>query len=302
MNTLPFLAMICLAGNGGLSQTPEPLRISVDVNLVVLHPTARDGKGHFASDLRAQDFEIYEDGVRQTIQLFQHEDVPVTVGLLVDHSTSMRPKLTEVIAAARTFVQASSPDDQMFVVNFNEKVMLGIPDAVGFTNNSAELERAIFRMPARGMTALYDAVAVAQERLLAGTRDKKVLIVISDGGDNASAHSLAEVLKIAARSSALIYTIGIFAPEDEDKNPEVLRRLAGTTGGDAFFPDKLDDVVGICDHIARDIRQQYTLGYVSNNAVKPGVYRSIRVVARSAGNGKLVVRTRSGYIAAKAEK
>lgn len=302
MNTLPLLAMICLAGNGGSSQIPEPLRISVDVNLVVLHPTVRDGKGQFASDLRAQDFEIYEDGVRQTIQLFQHEDVPVTVGLLVDHSSSMRPKLAEVIAAARTFVQSSSPDDQIFVVDFNERVMLGLPDAVGFTNNSAELEHAIFRMPAQGMTALYDAVAAAQEKLLAGTRDKKVLIVISDGGDNASAHSLSELLKIAARSNALIYTIGIFAPEDEDKNPKVLARLAGTTGGDAFFPDKLEDVVAICDHIARDIRHQYTLGYVSSNAVKPGVYRSIRVVARSAGDRKLVVRTRSGYIAGEAGK
>ncbi len=302
MNAAPFLAMICLAGNGGSSQIPEPLRISVDVNLVVLHPTVRDRKGQFASDLRAQDFEIYEDGVRQTIRLFQHEDIPVTVGLLVDHSSSMGHKLDEVVAAARTFIHSSSPEDQMFVVNFNEKVMLGLPDAVDFTDNSAELERAIFRMPAQGMTALYDAVLRGQEQLQAGSRDKKVLIVISDGGDNASTHSLTQVLKIAERSSALIYTIGIFDPDDDDKNPDVLRRLAGATGGDAFLPDKLEDVVAICERIARDIRHQYTLGYVSSNAAKPGGYRSIRVVARSAGNGKLVVRTRSGYMAGKAEK
>ena len=252
--------------------------------------------------MQARNFEVYEDGVRQTIKLFQHEDVPVTVGLLVDHSSSMRHKLAEVVAAARTFIQSSSPEDQMFVVNFNEKVTMGLPEAVGFTDSSAELERAIFRTPAGGMTALYDAVAVAQQKLQAGTHDKKVLIVISDGGDNASAHSLAEVLKIAERSSALIYTIGIFDPDDEDKNPDVLRRLARATGGDAFLPDKLDDVVAICERIARDIRHQYTLGYISSNAAKPAVYRSIRVVARSAGNGKLVVRTRSGYIAGKAEK
>ncbi len=302
MNAVPLLAMICLAGNGGLSQIPESLRISVDVNLVVLHPTVRDRKGQFASDLRAQDFEIYEDGVRQTIRLFQHEDIPVTVGLLVDHSSSMGHKLDEVVAAARTFIHSSSPEDQMFVINFNEKVMPGLPDAVGFTDNSAELERAIFRMPAQGMTALYDAVLRGQEQLQAGSRDKKVLIVISDGGDNASTHSLTQVLKIAERSSALIYTIGIFDPDDDDKNPDVLRRLAGATGGDAFLPDKLEDVVAICERIARDIRHQYTLGYVSSNAAKPGGYRSIRVVARSAGNGKLVVRTRSGYMAGKAEK
>jgi Ca-activated chloride channel family protein len=298
MNAFPFLAMICLAGNGG-SQTPEAFRISVDVDLVVLHPTVRDAKGRFASDLRAQDFEVYEDGIRQTIQLFRHEDIAVTVGLLVDHSSSMGHKLEEVVAAARTFVHSSSPEDQMFVVNFNEKVMLGLPNA-SFSNNSAELERAIFRMPAQGMTALYDAILRGQEQLQAGSRDKKVLIVISDGGDNASTHSLAEVLKISQRSSALIYTIGIFDPDDDDKNPDVLRRLAEATGGDPFLPDKLEDVVAICERIARDIRQQYTLGYISNVA-KPGGYRSIRVVARSARNGKLVVRTRSGYIA-KAEK
>ena len=152
------------------------------------------------------------------------------------------------------------------------------------------------------MTALYDAVALAQERLQAGTHEKKVLIVISDGGYIASTRSLPEVLKIAERSSALIYTIGIFDPDDEDKNPDVLRRLAGATGGDVFLPRKFDDVVAICEHIARDLRHQYTLGYVSSNAAKSGAYRSIRVVARSAAAGKLVVRTRSGYIPGKAGK
>jgi len=300
MKAFPFLAIICLAGNGW-SQTSEGFRISVDVNLVVLHPTVRDGKGQFASDLRAQDFEVYEDGVRQTIQLFRHEDIPVTVGLLVDHSSSMGHKLEEVVAAARTFVHSSSPEDQMFVVNFNEKVMLGLPNA-GFSDNSVELERAMFRMPAQGMTALYDAVLRGQAQLQAGSRDKKVLIVISDGGDNASTHSLSQVLEIAERSSALIYTIGIFDQEDEDKNPDVLRRLARATGGDAFFPDKPKEVVAVCERIARDIRHQYTLGYVSSNVAKTAGYRSIRVVARSAGNSKLVVRTRAGYIAAKAEE
>ncbi len=301
MNSLRFVALLCLAGNG-LPQTPESFRISVDVNLVVLHPTVRDGKGQFVSDLRAQDFYVYEDGVRQNIRLFQHEDVPVTVGLLVDHSSSMLGKLDDVSAAARTFVRSSSPEDQMFVVNFNEKVTLGLPDTVPFTDNSVELERAIAGTLAGGMTALYDAVAVAEERLQAGSRDKKVLIVISDGGDNASTHRWTEVLKTAERSSALIYTIGIFGPDDPDRNPDVLRRLAGATGGDAFRPGKLDDVVAICEGIARDIRHQYTLGYLSSNAAKPGAHRSIRVVAQSPGKGKLVVRTRSGYIAGKAEK
>src|SRR5579872_6284964 len=256
--------MSSLTGDGR-SQTSEAFRISVNVNLVVLHPTVTGHKGEFVSNLREQDFEVYEDGVRQSIKLFRHEDIPVTVGLVVDHSSSMRHKLVEVIAAARAFVGISSPDDQMFVVNFNEKVALGLPDAISFTDSSAELERAISRTPAVGMTALYDAIVKAQGRLEAGSWDKKVLIVISDGGDNASKHTMADVLKIAERSSALVYTIGIFDPDSQDKNLDVLRHLARATGGDALFPAKLEEVVANCERIAYDIRHQYTLGYVSNN-------------------------------------
>jgi VWFA-related protein len=259
---------------------------------------ARDRKGLFVSDLGQQDFEVYEDGVRQSIRLFRHEDIPVTVGLVVDHSGSMRRKLAEVIVAARTFVHASSSADQMFVVNFNEKVTLGLPDEIPLTNRSDDLARAISNTPAIGRTALYDAVIEAQERLQAGSIDKKVLIVISDGGDNASRHSLAEALKMSEQSSALVYTIGIFDEDDRDKNLQVLKRLAQATGGEAFFPGQLSEVVAICERIARDIRHQYTLGYVSSSAARPGAYRKIRVVARATGKGRLYVRTRSGYIAA----
>jgi len=133
--------------------------------------------------------------------------------------------------------------------------------------------------------------------LEAGSRDKKVLIVISDGGDNASAHSLAEVLSMAEQSSALVYTIGIFDDEDPDRNPTVLKRLAQATGGEAFLPAEPNQVVTVCERIARDIRNQYTLGYVSSNIARPGTYRAVRVIAKATGNGKLPVRTRSGYIA-----
>ncbi len=275
----------------------DSYRITVNVDLVVLNATVRYRKGGFASDLREQDFEVYEDGVRQSIRLFRHEDVPVTVGLVVDHSGSMRRKLTEVIAAARTFVQSSHPEDRMFVVNFNERVTLGLPDATPFTNRSDLLEAAISNTPALGMTALYDAIVEAQKRLHAATTEKKVLIVISDGGDNASAHSLAEVLKMAGQSSALVYTIGIFDEEDPDRNPEMLRRLARATGGEAYIPGPFDGLAAICERIAREIRHQYTLGYVSSTAAQPGAYRAIRVTARAPGKGNLAVRNRSGYIA-----
>jgi VWFA-related protein len=301
---LPLLLLIAAVGVAE-PQSPPPLeaqgppayQISVNVDLVVLNAIVRDGKGRFASDLREQDFEVYENGLRQTIRLFRHEDIPVTVGLVVDHSGSMRPKIADVIAAARTFVQSSSPDDQMFVVNFNEKVTLGLPDNLPFSNRPEDLGSAIANTPTRGMTALYDAVFEARNRLQTGGPEKKVLVVISDGGDNASAHTLADVLKMAGRSTTLVYTIGIFDESDPDRNPDVLRRLAGVTGGEAFFPSEYSEVVAICQRIARDIRHQYTIGYHSTSAALPGAYLSIHVAAGAPGHGKLSVRARSGYIA-----
>jgi Ca-activated chloride channel family protein len=300
---LPVLLLIVLVGYAGHQAPPArqdhdsgSFRISMDVALVVLHATVSDRQGGFVSNLREQDFQVYEDGVPQRIRLFRHEDIPVTVGLVVDHSGSMRPKLAEVAAAARTFVRFSNREDQMFVVNFNENVTLGLPDAIRFTDSSAELELAIANAPTTGMTALYAAIAKALEQLQAGSRDKKVLIVVSDGGDNASAQSLAQVMNLANQSSAVVYSIGLFDTDDPDRSPRVLNQLAHATGGEAFFPGQLSAVVAICERIARDIRNQYTIGYVPTNAARNGAYRAIRVVARATGNSTLFVRTRTGYI------
>ena len=308
MTGTPWWALLLVVLGGDAGPQVQPVskgqdddsgyyRVSVDVDLVVLHATVSEQHGGFVSGLREQDFQVYEDGVPQRIRLFRHEDIPVTVGLVVDHSGSMRTKLAEVAAAARTFVQFSHREDQMFVVNFNENVTLGLPDAIRFTDSSAELERAIANAPAMGMTALYDAIAKALEQLQAGSRDKKVLIVVSDGGDNASAQRLAQVMDSANQSSAVIYTIGLFDINDPDRNPKVLNRLAHATGGEAFFPGHLSEVVAICERIARDIRNQYTIGYIPTNAARNGAYRAIRVLARATGNNSLSVRTRAGYIA-----
>jgi Ca-activated chloride channel family protein len=271
-------------------------RIAVDVNLVLLPIAVHDRQGRYVSDLHEQDFEVYEDRVSQRIKLFRHEDIPVIAGLLIDHSGSMRTKLAQVTAGARAFVQFSNPLDQMFVVNFNEKVSLGLPQGMPFSDNVNELGWAIWKAPAEGQTALYDAMNEALQRLQTGSRDKKVLVVISDGADNASAHRLAQVLKLAEQSGAIVYTVGLFEPDDQDANPKVLSRLAKATGGESFFPGKLSAVVEICESIAHDIRNQYTIGYLSD-AAPNGAYRTIRVVARTPGQGKLVVRTRAGYIA-----
>jgi Ca-activated chloride channel family protein len=301
---LPVLFLSLLVGHvypqaapAGPDRDPGSFRISVDVALVVLHATVTGRQGGFVSDLAEHDFSVFEDGKPQSIRLFKDEDVPVTVGLVVDQSTSMRPKLAEVSAAARSFVRSSNPDDEMFVVNFNEHAWLGLPGAIRFTNNTVALGNAITTRPPGGQTALYDAIAKALDGLQAGSRDKKVLIVVSDGGDNVSKHTLAQVMKLAALSSAIVYTIGVFDEDDPDSNPGVLRRLAQATGGEAFFPGQLSEVVSICERIAQDIRHQYTIGYVPINPARNGAYRAIRVVARQKGGAGLSVRTRTGYIA-----
>jgi VWFA-related protein len=246
-------------------------------------------------ELKRDDFTVFEDGKPQVIRLFRHEDTPVTVGLVIDHSSSMREKLADVTAAARTFVQSSNPDDRMFVVNFNEKVSLGLPPGVRFSDNSDQLAGSIWGAPAAGRTALYDAIAEALKRLQESTHDKKVLVVVSDGGDNASTTDLDRVLKLTEQSNAMIYTIGIFESDDPDKNPAVLRRLAKESGGEAFFPDELKETAAICRRIARDIRDQYTIGYSSTNVTPNGSYHKVKLTAREKDNEKLFVRTRPGY-------
>ena len=293
------LAQVAKPGRG-TQQGAEPgeFQISVDVALVVLEATIRDHEGHAVPNLKREDFEVFEDGRPQPIRLFRHEDTPVAVGLVIDHSGSMREKLAEVTAGARAFVRSSNSRDRMFVVNFNEKVSQGLPLGVRFSDNVEQLGAAVGGHPAVGTTALYDAIIEGMTRLQEGGREKKVLIVISDGGDNASKAPLDRVLKMAEQSNAVIYSIGIFDPDDPDGKPGVLRRLSRETGGQAFFPSQLTEAVEICERIARDIRDQYTIGYSSVSEKRDGTYHKIRLTARSKTSGRLTVRTRAGYSAA----
>lgn len=295
-----LLFLIALNGRAQHPTPPvvehEPFRISMNVDLVLLEATVRNRNGRVATGLLKKHFAVYEDGVLQSIRLFRHEDVPVRVGLVVDHSGSMRQKIAEVVAGARSFVKFSNPEDEMFVINFNEHVTLGSGGAIRFATRSDELEYAISNSPTTGKTALYDAITKALERLKAGKKDKKVLIVISDGGDNASKQTLPELLKLAEQSGALIYTIGVFDETDRDRNPGVLRSFARTTGGEAFVPKETSEVVAICEQIAREIRSQYTIGYFSSKPGTSGSRHSIRVQAKDVDGKKLIVRTRAGYI------
>jgi VWFA-related protein len=269
--------------------------LKVSANLVILSATVLDHHNALVSGLDKDNFQVFEDHVPQPIKHFSHEDIPVAVGLVIDNSGSMGPKRADVIDAALLFASSSNPRDQMFVVNFNEHVSYGLPADIPFTDRQDQLRRALVAIHTIGETALYDAIATALDHLKKGRCDKKVLIVISDGGDNASKLSLAQVVEMAKASDAIIYTIGIFDERDGDQNPGVLNRFAKETGGEAFLPESSNEIASICEKIARDIRNQYTLAYAPSILKQDGEYRVIDVKVSARGHGRLSVRTRTGY-------
>ncbi len=280
-------------------QKRDEYTIRKDVQLVVLHATVVDERGRFVPGLLQEHFRVYEDKVEQKLSLFRREDIPVTVGLVIDNSGSMRDKRDKVNAAALTFVKTSNPEDEVFVVNFNDDFYLDLDK--DFTNDTGELTEALERIDSRGSTALYDAVIGSLDHLKKGHRDKKVLLVVTDGEDNASRKSLEIAMKEAQQSEAVIYGIGILG-KDNDRSAKKARRalsaLTQATGGLSFFPEGLEDVEAICTQIAHDIRNQYTLGYYPTNGVRDGRFRAVQVDIRGPRRlGRLSARTRSGYFA-----
>jgi Ca-activated chloride channel homolog len=294
---ITILGYGCLAGSLGAQPAPldqAPSVIRYDVNLTVLHATVMDHAGRIVPGLAKRDFQLFVDGAQKPITMFEPEDAPVAAGIVVDNSASMINKRTEVIAAALAFARASNPQDQMFVVHFNGQVRMGLPEEKPFTASIPELEQALGRLSAGGTTSLYDAVALAVRHCQQSKLERKVLLVISDGGDNSSKLGLEDVLKLAQSSGITIYCIGIYDETDRDRNPRVLSQIADVTGGKAHFPPELDAVTGACVKIARDIRQQYTLGFAGN---EDGHYHTIKVIAQLEGSGPLEVRTRDAYFA-----
>jgi Ca-activated chloride channel family protein len=283
-------------------QSPD-YAIKKDVSLVVLHVSVVNDRGQFVPGLKEGDFRVAEDKVDQKISVFSQEDVPVSMGLVIDNSGSMRDKRPQVNAAALTLVKTSNPQDEAFVVNFNDDFYL---DTVhDFTNDITEMKDALERIDARGSTALYDAVIGSLDHLKKAAKDKKVLLVVTDGVDNSSRRSLANAVQEAQRSDALIYSIGIFSDDDIKHNRGDMKKarraltdLATSTGGLAFFPENVSDTESICGQIARDIRNQYTVAYYPTNTARDGTYRTVQInVAPQRGSGKLQVRTRLGYYA-----
>jgi Ca-activated chloride channel family protein len=284
-------------------QHPAGTRLKSTVDLVALHVTVTDKKGGLITTLNKNNFEIYENKVRQDISLFSRADIPVSAGLVIDNSGSMREKRAQVNAAAMTFVKTSNPQDEMFVVNFSDEYYLDTPGE--FTNSQKAMEEAMSRINTHGSTALYDALVGSLNHLKKGHRDKRVLLLVTDGWDDASRLTFPDAIRAAQKSDAAIYAIGVFSQDDRQHekrmvrhSTKVLKELAEATGGRAYFPVDLSQVTPICEYVAREIRSQYTIGYYPTNMAQDGTFRTVDVkVIPPKGIGKLDVLTRAGYYA-----
>jgi VWFA-related protein len=308
--TAPILAGVALAGAALLFAQQKPPTppaapkddtgdavFTADTRLVPLNVTVTDKAGHLIPGLPRSAFQVFESGVLQQIKDFKGEDVPVSLGLIVDNSGSMREKRQSVESAALALVRDSNPQDEVFVVNFNDEPYL---DA-DFTSDIKLMEQGLTKIDSRGGTAMRDAIHVSVEHLnKRAKRDKKVILVITDGNDNASSETLTNVVKEAQQADVLIYAIGLLS-EEEKKEAAAAKRalesLTTSTGGQSFYPKEVSEVERIAHEVAHDIRSQYTITYTPTNQSLDGSFRAIKVLVKAAGNP--IARTRQGYYATK---
>src|SRR5205809_844189 len=311
-----LVCAVCLFAPPALAQIPVPSSpppppgqdanagkqgssIKVDVNLVVLHTTVLDDRQRFAEGLQSENVRVFEDKVEQKLAVFKREDVPVSMGLVIDNSGSMRDKRPRVNEAAITLVEASNPQDEAFVVNFNDDFYLDLD--TDFTSSVPELKEALERIDSRGSTALYDAIVGSIDHLKKAGRDKHVLLIVTDGEDNSSHFTLEKTIHEIQKTDTVIYTIGLLSQESKKsakKARRALEDIARASGGVSYFPENVEDVHNIRQQVAHDIRNQYTLAYYPTNTRRDGTFRSVTVeVTPPRGRGKLVARTRNGYYA-----
>jgi Ca-activated chloride channel homolog len=275
---------------GAILQAPS---FHAETRLVVLHVSVRTARGEVVTTLDRDAFTVYENGRRQPVSIFRRDDIPVSVGLLIDNSGSMRAARLRVEAAALAFANASHPDDELFVVNFADKARLDVP----FTSDRTVLDRSIARVDAVGGTAMRDAVEVAETYLHdCGKMDRRALLIITDGNDNASTVSLDRIARAAEQREIVIYAIGVFGHEDPaaaNRARKALDHLTERSGGLSYYPSSLDQVQAVALDMAHQIRHQYTVAYAPIDQRLDGSYRTLRV--KVSGPDRYVVRTRAGY-------
>ena len=266
-------------------------------DLVVLQVTVVDRHSGFVAGLPRDAFVVRENGQVQPITVFEPDDTPATVGLVIDNSTSMVPHREDVKAASVAFAQSSHPADELFTINFNERVWPGLPGGQPFTSDLTVLRHALANSTARGQTALFDGLLTALRHLDSGTHPRKALLLVSDGGDNASRARFPDVLDAALRRNVVIYTICLADPNDRESRPKLLRELAKVTGGESFFPKSKQEITPTLERIARDIRSSYTIGYAPPRTPGAALRRRIDVDLQGARYDRFDVRARSTYIA-----
>jgi Ca-activated chloride channel family protein len=282
-------------------------KIGVHVDLVLTYATVYDKNGHFVSGLKQEDFNVFEDGVQQSLTSFSQEDVPVSLGLLLDLSGSMRGKIDQVNKAALAFIRASNPQDQVFLIGFNEDVEL-IQD---FTSDIDEITDALDNIVVMGSTAVYDAIYLGVQKAHTGTKPKKAVVVITDGVDRESYYTLDEMVSKVQESDVQVFSVGFLDPIKKkglfanwsksipEKAHDALMRISEETGAKAFFPDKVTDIHTVVSEIASELRNQYSIGYSSSNTARDGTFRRVKIELAGAGNSGYKVRYRRGYYAPK---
>jgi len=271
--------------------------ISVHTELVAVPVVVTDSRGHHVSGLNQDNFQVFEDGRPKPIAVFHHGDGPVTLGLIVDRSQSMRPKSAALLVAVSALLRSSRPEDELFAVTFNDRVLFALPGEA-FTRDVNELSAALTAVRAEGRTALYDGVAEGLRHLDLGHGEKRALVVLSDGGDNGSVHRYAEILALARRSDAVIYAVGLLGTspiDDDEEDAGLLKRLCRDTGGVAYFPRTPDDVAAVSARVASDLREQYIIGFTPGTPTGGRTFRKLDVKVTATGQGPLRVRTRAGY-------
>jgi Ca-activated chloride channel family protein len=292
---------IALAAAAALSaQAPQPVQddsatFSLDTNLVPLYVSVLDKNNKLVTNIPQSAFHVFENNIEQPLKTFKREDVPVSIGIIIDNSGSMREKRPKVAAAALEMIKASNPQDEVFIVDFNDVPYLDAP----FTNNIKKLEQVLDRIDTKGGTAMRDAISMSIDYAKKdGKRSKKVLVVITDGNDNTSQETLEQLVRKCRESEVLIYCIGLLS-EEEPREARAAKRalndLATFSGGLAYYPKSLSEVETITPQIANEIRNQYLLAYSPTNAALDGTFRSIKVTVKAPGNP--TVRTRNGYFA-----
>ena len=290
-----LVAFAVAQGQEPAQKSDAPAIFSTDTRLKVLHATVFDKTGKIVTNLPQSAFQVYEDGKLQPIKVFKREDVPVSMGIIVDNSGSMRDKRLKVESAAVALVKESNPDDEVFIVNFNDEAYLD----TDFTSDVKEMEKGLTKIDSRGGTAMRDAIRMSIDHLKEkAKKDKKVLLIVTDGNDNASQASLENTVRAAQDAETMVFAIGLLSDEERReaaKAKRALITLTEATGGQVFFPKDAGEVDRIAHQVARDLRNQYTIGYSPVNSALDGTYRTVKVIANAPG--KPTVRTLSGYYA-----